>query len=193
VPAMFPGLKVVMPSTAYDVKGLLKAAIRDDNPVVFIEHQSLYLEKDIVPEGEDYTIPLGVANVRREGTDVTLVAYSSMVPVAEKAAEIAAEQEISVEIVDPRTLIPLDIETIAGSVRKTGRVILVCQAPHTGSFPQHIAFEIQKHAFDALKAPMSLVAAYDVPPPMAQPLEKENIPSPEKVAREVAKVVGSRK
>ena len=189
VVTMFPGLKVVMPGTAYDVKGLLKAAIRDDNPVVFVEHQSLYLEKDVVPEGEDYTIPLGVANVRREGSDVTVIPYSSMVPVAEQAADITAEQGISVEIVDPRTLIPLDVDTIAKSVRKTGRVILVCQAPRTGCFLEHIAFEIQTHALDALKAPMSIVAAYDVPPPMAQPLETENIPTPEKVAREIAAIV----
>jgi pyruvate/2-oxoglutarate/acetoin dehydrogenase E1 component len=187
-----------MPSSAYDVKGLLKASIRDDNPVVFIEHQSLYLEKEAVPEGEDYTIPLGVANVRREGSDVTVVAYSSMVPVCEQAAELAAQQGINVEIVDPRTLIPLDVETIAESVRKTGRVILVCQAPYTGCFPQHIAFEIQKHALDALKAPMSILAAYDVPPPMAQTLETENIPTPEKMAGEIARIAsrqeaGSRK
>ncbi|HJN14784.1 MAG TPA: thiamine pyrophosphate-dependent enzyme, partial [Armatimonadota bacterium] len=138
VVTMIPGLKVVAPSTVYDVKGLLKSAIRDDDPVVFIEHQNLYVEKGEAPE-EDYTIPLGVANVRREGTDVTLVAYSAMTLVAEKAAAMAEEAGISVEFIDPRTLVPLDEETIVNSVKKTGRAVVLCQAPETGCYAEHIA------------------------------------------------------
>ncbi|MBM3473210.1 MAG: pyruvate dehydrogenase [Armatimonadetes bacterium] len=180
VATMIPGLKVVAPSTAQDVKGLLKAAVRDDNPVVFIEHQNLYVEKGEVPEGE-YTIPLGVGAIRREGTDVTVVAYSAMMLVAEKAAELAAEEGISVELVDPRTLIPLDEDLIVNSVRKTGRAVLLSQAPATGCFAEHIAHVINGACFGCLKAPVRIVAAYDVPPPMAQSLETENLPSPEKV------------
>jgi len=180
VVTMIPGLKVVAPSTARDVKGLLKTAVRDDNPVVFIEHQNLYVEKGEVPE-EEYTIPLGVGSVRREGTDVTVVAYSAMMLVAEKAAELAAEEGISVELVDPRTLIPLDEELIVSSVKKTGRALLLSQAPATGCFAEHIAHVISGACFRSLKAPVRIVAAYDVPPPMAQSLETENLPSPEKV------------
>ena len=188
VVTMIPGLKVVAPSTAYDVKGLLKSSIRDDNPVVFIEHQSLYLEKEVVPQ-EDYVVPLGVAAVRREGTDVTVISYSSMMTVSLKAAEQVAEQGISVEVIDLRTLLPLDINTIMTSVKKTGRVVLVTQAPYTGCFPQHVAFEIQKRGLRDLKSPINIVAAHDVPPPMAQTLEMENLPSPAKVAREIVRTI----
>jgi 2-oxoisovalerate dehydrogenase E1 component len=181
---MVPGLKVVAPSTAYDVKGLLKAAIRDDNPVVFIEHQNLYVEKGEVPE-EDYTVPLGQGVVRREGADVTLVAYSAMMLVAEKAAELAVEAGISVELIDPRTLIPLDEDLIAASVRKTGRAVLVSQAPATGCFAEHIAQVIHGRCFGDMVAPVRIVAAHDVPPPMAQSLETENLPSPEKVLKAI--------
>ncbi len=187
---MFPGLKVVAPSTAYDVKGLLKAAIRDDNPVVFIEHQNLYTEKDVVPEGEEYTLPLGEGVVRREGTDITVVAYSFMASVAAEAARMAEEEGISVELVDPRTLIPLDEDLIVESVRKTGRLLVVCQAPKTGCFGEHIVFVAQSRAFDSLKAPARIVAAHDVPPPMAAPLERENLPSPEKVLRNIKELLG---
>lgn len=178
-----PGLKVVAPSTPYDAKGLLKSAMRDDNPVIFIEHQLLYTEKGVVPE-EEYTVPLGVAAVRREGKDITLVAYLHMAQVALQAAGLLAVQGIEAEVVDPRTLIPLDVETIAASVRKTGRLLIVCQAPKTGCFGEHIAYRAQQACFPSLKAPVKIVAAYDVPPPMAQTLEAENLPSPEKVARE---------
>jgi 2-oxoisovalerate dehydrogenase E1 component len=182
VVTMIPGLKVVAPSTARDVKGLLKTAVRDDNPVVFIEHQNLYVEKGEVPE-EEYTIPLGVGAIRREGTDITVVAYSAMMLVAEKAAELAAEEGISVELIDPRTLIPLDEKLIVESVKKTGRALLLSQAPATGCFAEHIAHVINGACFGHLKAPVRIVAAYDVPPPMAQSLETENLPSPEKVLR----------
>jgi pyruvate/2-oxoglutarate/acetoin dehydrogenase E1 component len=186
---MVPGLKVVAPSTASDVKGLLKAAIRDDNPVVFIEHQNLYVEKGVVPE-EEYLIPLGVADVRREGTDVTLVAYSAMMLVAEKAAELAEEAGISVELVDPRTLIPLDEATIIQSAKKTGRAVVLSQAPAIGCFAEHIAHVIHANCFREMAAPVEIVAAHNVPPPMAATLENENLPSPEKVLAAIRKVLG---
>ena len=188
--AHFPGLKIAAPSTAYDVKGLLKTAIRDDNPVIFIEHQLLYTEKGEVPE-EEYTIPFGQAAIRREGKDLTLVSYSLMANVALEAAEkVAQEQGIEVEVIDPRTLCPLDVDTIAASVEKTGRLILVCQAPATGCFPEHIAYAVQEKALQHLKAPIKIIAAHDVPPPMAQPLEIENIPSPGKVAQGILELAG---
>ena len=178
-----PGLKVVAPSTPYDAKGLLKSAIRDDNPVIFIEHQLLYTEKGEVPEGE-YTVPLGQAAVRREGHHLTIVAYLKMADVALAAAQLLAAEGVEAEVVDPRTLIPLDIDTIARSVAKTGRLMVVCQAPKTGCFGEHIAYRAQEVAFASLKAPVHIVAAYDVPPPMARTLEEENLPSPQRVMRE---------
>jgi len=184
-----PGLKVVAPSTAYDCKGLLKAAVRDDNCVVFIEHQNLYTEKGVCPE-DDYTIPLGKGIVRREGSDITVVAYSYMAPVALQAAEMVAEEGISVEMVDPRTLRPLDVDLIASSVSKTGRLLVVCQAPKFGCFGETIAYTAQERCFSAMKAPAKIIAAYDVPPPMAAPLEKENLPTPEKVAAAIRELCG---
>jgi 2-oxoisovalerate dehydrogenase E1 component len=178
-----PGLKVIAPSTPYDAKGLLKSAIRDDNPVIFIEHQLLYTEKGVVPE-EEYTVPIGKAAVRREGKDITIVAYLMMAQVALQAAELLAAEGIQAEVVDPRTLIPFDAETVAASVRKTGRLLVVCQAPKTGCFGEHIAYRAQELAFVSLRCPAQIVAAYDIPPPMAQTLESENFPSPQKVARE---------
>ncbi|UCH33191.1 MAG: dehydrogenase E1 component subunit alpha/beta [Armatimonadota bacterium] len=190
VVTMFPGLKVVAPWSAYDAKGLLKSAIRDDNPVMFIEHQLLYTEKGAVPE-EEYTVPLGKAAVVRPGEDVTVATYSRNVGLALEAADMAAEDDVQVEVIDLRTLIPLDLETVLASVRKTGHLVLVTQAPLTGSYPQHVAYMVQANAWDALKAPMSIVAACDVPPPMAQTLETENLPTAEKIARAVLAAVGS--
>ncbi|MBI3923568.1 MAG: dehydrogenase, partial [Armatimonadetes bacterium] len=187
---MFPGLKVVIPSTAYDVKGLLKTAVRDNDPVIFIEHQNLYTEKDVVPE-EEYLIPFGEARIRREGKDVTIVAYSKMVDVALTAAEqLSSEHGIEAEVIDPRTLAPLDVNSIVSSVEKTGRAVLVCQAPETGCFAEHISYQIQFNAFGALKAPVKIVAAYDIPPPMSQVLEKENLPTPPKVIKAALEVCG---
>ncbi len=186
---MFPGLKVVAPSSAHDLKGLLKSAIRDDNPVVFIEHQHLYTSKDPVPE-EEYTIPLGVGNITREGDDITVVAYSFMRLVAEEAAQMAEAEGISVEIVDPRTLLPLDTELINKSVRKTGLLLCVNQAPSIGCYSEHIAYKAQEACFEVLKKPVRIVAAHDVPPPMAEPLENENLPSPEKILRNIKELVG---
>jgi len=185
---MFPGLKVVAPSTAYDLKGLLKAAIRDDNPVIFIEHQNLYMMKDPVPE-EDYTIPLGVGKIVREGSDITVVAYSWMMQRALEAAERAAEEGISVEVVDPRTLVPLDEALLCESVQKTGRLLCVQQAPEIGCFAEHMAYKVQAACFSALQAPVKIIAAHNVPPPMAATLENEFLPSVEKILQGIREIV----
>ncbi len=176
----FPGLKVVMPSNAYDAKGLLKSAIRDDDPVIFIEHQFLYTERESVPE-EEYLIPIGEAKIAREGSDLTVVTYSLMVKRSLEAADLAASDGISVEVIDVRTLVPLDEEVICHSVQKTGRLLCVCQAPRTGCYAEHIAYRIQNRCFSYLRSPVEVIAAHDVPPPMAFTLENENIPSVEKI------------
>jgi 2-oxoisovalerate dehydrogenase E1 component len=176
----FPGIYVVMPSTPFDAKGLLKAAIRDDNPVMFIEHKMLYGIEGYVPD-EDYLIPFGVADVKREGSDVTVVTYSRMVHRSLEAAEKLAEEGISVEVIDLRTLKPLDMDTVAASVRKTGRVVGVTEAYKTGSFISELAMRIQEEVFDWLDAPVVRVAAADVPVPMAETLEDAAIPSVERI------------
>ena len=171
----FPGIYVVMPSTPYDAKGLLKACIRDDNPVMFIEHKMLYSVQGPVPE-EEYLIPLGVADVKRTGKDVTVVAYSRMALMALEAAETLAKEGIEVEVVDPRTLKPLDMDTILTSVKKTGRVVCVTEAYRTGSFAAEVASRIQEQAFDWLDAPVRVLGAADVPVPMAASLESASVP-----------------
>ncbi len=189
VVTQFPGLKVVVPSTAYDVKGLLKMSIRDNNPIVFIEHQLLYIEKDVVPE-EEYLIPLGEARVRREGTDLTIISYLNLVNTSLAAAEVLSREDgVSVEVVDPRTLIPLDIETLSRSAQKTGRVMVVLQAPEIGCFGEHILYEIQQMVFKDLKIPPKIVGARNVPPPMAQTLENDNIPSVDRIVSEARKLL----
>jgi 2-oxoisovalerate dehydrogenase E1 component len=185
VVAHFPGLKVIAPSNAYDLKGLLKSAIRDDNPVFFIEHQWVYLEKAVVPV-EEYTLPIGVGRVARRGSDITVVCYSNMVSRALAAAEkLQAEDGISVEVVDPRTLVPLDIQLLSRSVKKTGRALIVVQAVYTGGYASHISHEIARSSFASLKQPVRILSAYDVSPPMAYPLESENIPSVDKIVRTI--------
>jgi 2-oxoisovalerate dehydrogenase E1 component len=185
VPAHFPGLRVIAPSNAYDMKGLLKSAIRDDNPVFFIEHQWVYLEKSVVPL-EDYTVPIGVGKVVKEGSDITVVCYSNMVPrVLQAAKKLEAEDGIKVEVVDPRTLVPLDIDLISASVKKTGHAMIVVQAVYTGGYASHISHEITRTSFKELKAPVRILSAYDVPPPMSYPLEVENIPSVDKICRTI--------
>lgn len=174
--AHIPGLKVVQPSTAYDAKGLLKAAMDDDNPVIFYEHKLLYKTKGEVPE-EQYSIPLGKADIKREGTDVTIVATAIMV---HKALEAAAELEkdrISVEVVDPRTLVPLDEETITKSVAKTGHVVVVHEAVKRGGFGGEIASMIaESDAFDYLDAPIKRLGGAPTPIPYNPELEKAAIP-----------------
>jgi 2-oxoisovalerate dehydrogenase E1 component len=176
----FPGIYVVMPATPYDVKGLLKTAIRDDNPIMFIEHKMLYKQQGPVPEGE-YLIPLGVADVAREGKDVTIVAYSRMRYRALEAAELLADKGVSVEVIDPRTLKPLDLDTIVNSVKKTGRLVGVTEAYKTGSFISELFALVNEAAFDYLDAPMVRVAAADVPVPMSEPLETAAVPSTDQI------------
>jgi pyruvate dehydrogenase E1 component beta subunit len=183
--AYFPGLKVVMPSTPADAKGLLKSAIRDDDPVIFIEQERMYGMKDEVPEDEDFTIPLGVADVKREGTDATIVARSLMVPTALKAAEELEKEGISCEVIDPRTIRPLDIETIVASVRKTNRAVIAEESHPFASVGAEISAEIMEQAFDFLDAPVKRVSGVDVPMPYAKNLEQLAIPD---VAQLVAAV-----
>ncbi|MGZ5482438.1 MAG: pyruvate dehydrogenase complex E1 component subunit beta [Pyrinomonadaceae bacterium] len=187
--AYFPGLKVVMPSTPADAKGLLKSAIRDDDPVIFIEQERLYGMKGEVPEDEDFTIPLGVAEVKREGTDATIVARSLMVPTALKAAEVLEKEGINCEVIDPRTIRPLDIDTIITSVQKTNRVVVAEESHPFCGVAAEIAAQIQERAFDYLDAPVKRVSGVDVPMPYAKNLERLAIPDvPQIVAavREVA-------
>jgi pyruvate dehydrogenase E1 component beta subunit len=183
--AYFPGLKVVMPSTPADAKGLLKSSIRDNNPVIFIEQERMYGNKGEVPEDEEFTIPLGVADVKREGADATIVARSLMVPVALKAAEELEKQGVSCEVIDPRTIRPLDIETIIASVRKTNRVVIAEESHPFSGVGAELSAQIMEQAFDYLDAPVRRVSGEDVPTPYAKNLEKLAIPD---VARIVAAV-----
>ena len=176
-----PGLIVICPSDAYDAKGLLKSAIRDPNPVVFFEHQQLYNEEVPVPE-EEYLVPIGKAAVKRQGTDATVVAWGWPVLHALAAAETLAAEGISVEVVDPRTLWPLDIDTILASVRKTGRCLVTCQAVEQGSFTGEIVSQIVEKGFDYLDAPVMRLAAPNCVPPCAQSLEREFLINPDKIA-----------
>jgi 2-oxoisovalerate dehydrogenase E1 component len=184
----FPGIYVVMPATPYDAKGLLKAAIRNDNPIMFIEHKMLYKLEGPVPEGE-YCVPLGVADVAREGTDVTVVAYSRMRHRALEAADVLSAEGVSVEVIDPRTLKPLDLETIVDSVKRTGRLVGVSEAYRTGSFLSELFTLVAESAFDYLDAPMVRVAAADVPVPMSEPLERAAVPSVESIVAAIRQVL----
>jgi 2-oxoisovalerate dehydrogenase E1 component len=184
----FPGIYVVMPSTPYDAKGLLKAAIRDDNPCMFIEHKMLYGVEGYVPD-EDYVIPFGVADVKRKGSDATVITYSRMVHRALAAAGELAEEGIDVEVIDLRTLKPLDMETIAASVRKTGRVVGVTEAYRMGSFISELVARIQEELFDWLDAPIVRVAAADVPVPMSEPLEDAAIPGVDRIVAGIREVL----
>lgn len=183
-----PGVYVVMPATPYDAKGLLKAAIQDDNPVMFIEHKMLYKEKGPVPE-EDYIIPLGVADVKREGKDLTIVTYSRMVYKALEAAEILAKEGIDVEVIDLRSLKPLDIDTIIASIKKTGRFVGVTEAYENTSFISEIMAQINELAFDYLDAPMVRVSAANVPVPRAEILEDQVIPNTGRIVEACRKVL----
>ena len=184
----FPGIYVVMPSTPYDVKGLLKTAIRDDNPIMFIEHKMLYKTKGRVPEAE-YFIPLGVADIKRSGSDVTLVTYSRQVLHALEAAEILAQEGIDVEVIDLRSLKPLDKDTIIASVKKTGRLVGVTEAYENTSFINEIMAVVNDEAFDWLDAPMVRVAAANVPVPRAEVLEDLAIPNVRRIVDACRKVV----
>jgi len=186
--AYFPGIKVVMPSTPADAKGLLKSAIRDDDPVIFIEQERMYGTKGEVPEDADFTVPLGVADVKREGTDATIVARSLMVPVALKAAEVLQEQGVSCEVIDPRTIRPLDIDTIVASVKKTNRVVVAEESHPFCGVAAEISTEIMERAFDYLDAPVKRISGADVPMPYAKNLEVLAIPTVEQVVAAVKEV-----
>lgn len=185
-----PGLLVVMPSTPADAKGLLKTAIRDPNPVIFIENKLLYSTKGDVPD-EEYLIPFGEADVKRQGKDVTVVATSRMVQFAMQAANRLAGEGIVVEVIDPRTLVPLDMETILASVRKTGRAVIVHEACERSGFGAEIAAQIQERAFDYLDGPVLRVANPNVPIPFAPSLEAHAIPDVEKIMDAVRRSVGN--
>ena len=182
--AHIPGMKVAVPSCPHDAKGLLKAAIRDDNPVIIFEDKMMYNDTGLVPEGE-YTVPLGQAEVRRTGSDVTIVATSSMVGVSLKAADILAERGLSAEVVDLRTLFPLDRETLVGSVRKTGYAVVVDEGAQRYGITGEIAAVIGEEAFDYLDAPVARIGGADVPIPFSPSLEFATIPDEERIAEAV--------
>jgi pyruvate dehydrogenase E1 component beta subunit len=186
--ASVPGLKVVAPSTPYDAKGLLKSAIRDDDPVIFMEGETLYGSKGEVPD-EEYTVPIGVADVKRQGTDVTVVAWSKMVTVALKAAETLAADGISCEVIDPRTLRPLDEGPILESVRRTNRCVILEEGwPYAGVGSQ-IAYLVHQAAFGDLDAPIARVTGLDVPMPYAKNLEHMVMPTPARLIAAVREVL----
>lgn len=186
--AYFPGIKVVMPSTPADAKGLLKSAIRDDDPVIFIEQERMYGQKGEVSDDPELTIPLGVADIKREGTDATIVARSLMVPIALKAAEVLQKDGISCEVIDPRTIRPLDIDTIIESVKKTNRVVIAEESHPFCGVAAEISSEINERAFDYLDAPVKRISGVDVPMPYAKNLEDLAIPNVDQIVAAVREV-----
>jgi 2-oxoisovalerate dehydrogenase E1 component beta subunit len=183
-----PGLKVVCPATAYDAKGLIKSAIRDNNPVCFFEHKFLYRRiKEELPT-DDYTVPIGKARIARAGRDITVVTYAAMVYTALEAAETLAKEGIDLEVIDLRTLLPLDRETIADSVRKTNRVILLHEDTKTGGIAGEIAACINEDCFDFLDAPITRITSKDTPVPFSPPLEDVFLPNATDVIREARKL-----
>ncbi|HQY04282.1 MAG: pyruvate dehydrogenase complex E1 component subunit beta [Flavobacteriales bacterium] len=185
--ANIPGLKVITPSNPYDAKGLLKAAIRDDDPVLFMESERMYGDKGEIPDGE-YLLPIGVADVKRPGTDATIVSFGKMMKVALEAAEELAKDGISCEVIDLRTIRPLDLATIITSVKKTNRLVVVDENFPYGSIASEIAFRVQRHAFDHLDAPVVRVNQADTPLPFAPNLIDESLPSVKRVVEAVKSV-----
>jgi pyruvate dehydrogenase E1 component beta subunit len=183
-----PGLKVALPSNAADALGLMKSAIRDNNPVIYLHHYMLMLDKSPVPDG-DYLVPFGLADVKRAGTDVTIVATAWMVKKSLLAAEMLAKEGISAEVIDPRTVAPLDVKTIVESVKKTGRLVLVDQAPRQSSAAVVIAGEIADQGFKYLKAPVKMVTALDTSVPYSEPMESFVLPSEQKIVDAVKSVL----
>ncbi len=183
-----PGLKIAVPSFAYDVKGLIKTTIRDPDPVMFFEHKLVYDRKEEVPD-EEYLIPFGKARVHREGDDVTIWGTFLMVHKAIEAADELAKQGISAEVIDPRTLVPLDKKTLIDSVKKTGRLVLVTEETKTGATTAEIAAIVQEEAFDWLDAPIKRVNAPDTPVPFSPPLEQAFIPSKDSIISAVREIV----
>ena len=188
-----PGLKVVMPSTPADAKGLLKTSIRDDDPIIFLEHEALYGVKGEVPEDDDFTVPLGVADIKREGSDITVIAYSRMVRVSlEAASRLEQEDGISAEVLDPRTLKPFDVGAAAKSVEKTGHLVIVEEDCRTCGVGAEIAASIAEHSFYRLDSPILRVAGADVPIPYSKHLEQSAIPQVEDVVHAVRKSLGKK-
>ena len=184
-----PGLKIIVPSNAYDMKGLLKSAIRDDDPVMCFEDSSLWSRKMDVPDDPDLLVPLGVADIKREGSDITVIAIASGVNMALAAAEEMAKEGVSVEVVDPRTLVPMDRETILASVRKTGRAVVVDPAHMTCSAASEIAATIAERAFGSLRAPVARVTAPDIHMPFSPVMEKSVLPNKDKVVAAIRAVM----
>ena len=187
--AHFPGLKVIAPGTPADAKGLLKAAIRDDDPVFFIEHATLYQVRGEVPEDEDYLVPIGVSEVKREGDDITIVSYSKMLQTSLQAADQLAKEGIEAEVIDLRTLRPLDTRPIIESVTKTNRMIVVEEGWRTYGIGAEIASRVTEQAFDYLDAPIRRVAQAEVPLPYNRRLEQMALPQAEDVIRTVKDVL----
>jgi pyruvate dehydrogenase E1 component beta subunit len=185
----FPGLKIALPSTPADAKGLMATAIRDDNPVCYLINYLMVLEHGDVPEGE-YTVPFGEAAIRRSGSDVTIVATGWTVGRALAAAETLAQEGIQAEVIDPRTLNPLDTATILSSVEKTGRLVIADQGTRHGGASAVIAAEVAEHGFASLKAPIAQVTALDVTVPYSEPMEAYVLPNEEKIAGTVRQVLG---
>uniref|UniRef100_UPI00404AB6B2 pyruvate dehydrogenase complex E1 component subunit beta n=1 Tax=Flavobacterium sp. TaxID=239 RepID=UPI00404AB6B2 len=183
-----PGLKVVIPSNPYDAKGLLKSAIRDNDPVIFMESEQMYGDKGEIPEGE-YTIPLGVADIKREGTDVTIVSFGKIIKEAYAAADTLAEENISCEIIDLRTVRPMDYEAIIKSVKKTNRLVVLEEAWPFASIASEITYMIQEQAFDYLDAPIQRITTADTPAPYSPALLKEWLPNADDVVKAVKKVM----
>ena len=183
-----PGLKVIVPSNPYDAKGLLKSAIRDDDPVIFMESEQMYGDKGEVPEGE-YTIPIGVADIKREGSDVTIVSFGKIIKEAFKAADELVKENISCEIIDLRTVRPMDHETILNSVKKTNRLVVLEEAWPFGNVATEITYQVQSQAFDYLDAPIEKINTADTPAPYSPVLLKEWLPNSEDVIKSVKKVL----
>jgi pyruvate dehydrogenase E1 component beta subunit len=183
-----PGLKVVVPSTPYDAKGLLKSAIRDNDPVIFMESEQMYGDKGEIPEGE-YVIPLGVADIKRAGTDVTMVTFGKIAKVALKAAEELAKENISVEVIDLRTVRPIDYNTVIESVKKTNRLVIVEEAWPLASISTEITYMVQKNAFDYLDAPIRRITTADVPLPYAPTLIEASLPNVSRTVKAVKEVM----
>ncbi len=186
--ANFPGLIVIAPSNAYDAKGLLKSAIRNNNPVLFLESEMLYGDKMEIPE-EEYLVPIGKAKVVRQGSHVTLVSHGRMMPLCIKAAEDMAKKGVQVEVIDLRTIKPLDIQTIADSLRKTHRCVLVEEGHVFGGITAEVGFQLMEHCFDDLDAPLIRVAQKETPMPYSKVLEKETLPTKERIMQALEKAL----
>jgi pyruvate dehydrogenase E1 component beta subunit len=183
-----PGLKVIVPSNPYDAKGLLKSAIRDNDPVIFMESEQMYGDKGEVPEGE-YTLPIGVADIKREGKDVTLVSFGKILKEALKAAEILAEENIDCEVIDLRTIRPMDYQTIFESVKKTNRLVILEESWPFGNIATEITYQVQSEIFDYLDAPVEKINTADTPAPYSPVLLKEWLPNAEDVVKSIKKAL----